>query len=362
MRTGSEEQGYAQWALRSLAGVIAALLVLAFLSQFRGWAGAFGVSGLIYLSAASVGALLGFVFAVPRVIARENSGAADGAGSKLLDTNTNLEKISDWLTTMLVGVGLSQLTNLGDIMFKFRVFLAETATVFDVGNATSAGMLPTIGPFILALGAASGFLFMYLQTRLVLVHVFMKSEQSLLSGTAAAAIRQAVAGAQADQESPPDETPPEGDPDAVPGPPSPPPPPAPAPAPAPTFALRRASQASTLSTDDALEVMFDLLYQPGGYRRVIQMAGELSRSPLTKRPEYWFYLAAAFGQDMHRTEEGSDDRRSARDNAIDAAGRAVSIDKSFRARLWAISNPNSTDNDLALLRNDPVFLKLVGKS
>jgi hypothetical protein len=108
--------------------------------------------------------------------------------------------------------------------------------------------------------------------------------------------------------------------------------------------------------------MFNLLYKPGGYRRVIQMSGELSRTPITKRPEYWFYLAAAFGQEMHHTEAGSSERQSARDNALDAAQRAIRIDKSFRARLREISNPNSTDNDLALLRDDPEFQKLIGRS
>src|SRR6187551_1519423 len=92
-----------------------------FASQLEGSIGAVGVGGLIFLSAALVGALLGFIFAVPRVIARENADPpVDGTSRKILDTNTNLERISDWLTTMLVGVGLSQLTNLNDVFLQFR--------------------------------------------------------------------------------------------------------------------------------------------------------------------------------------------------------------------------------------------------
>jgi hypothetical protein len=63
---------------------------------------------------------------------------------------------------------------------------------------------------------------------------------------------------------------------------------------------------------------------------------------------------------MHHTEDGSDQRRSARDNAIDAAQRAVRIDRSFGGRAWEISNPTSTDNDLSILRDDPDFRWIVG--
>jgi hypothetical protein len=127
-------------------------------------------------------------------------------------------------------------------------------------------------------------------------------------------------------------------------------PPAPAPTAPPTPAWR-----------DGLEAMLQLLYKADGYRRVIQMAGELSSTPIAKRAEYWFYLSAAFGQKMHHADEGSDERRSARDNALDAARRAVLIDESFGKRLWAISDPEGIDSDLALLRNNNAFRQIVGR-
>jgi hypothetical protein len=44
----------------------------------------------------------------------------------------------------------------------------------------------------------------------------------------------------------------------------------------------RAYQAKTLSNEDVLKVMFELLYEPGGYRRVIQMSGARSRTPIAR--------------------------------------------------------------------------------
>lgn len=364
MPTTEEDLGFGSWAFVSMLALVILFFGFVFASQVDGWIGAVGICGLIFLSAGTVGALLGFIFSVPRVISdRREPADVGGAGARVLDTNTNLERISDWLSTMLVGVGLSQLTNLNPLLLQFRVFLAENATVYASQGPPSAGVLPAVGPFVLILGAASGFLFMYLMTRLVLVGFFKESEE-ILSGVAVAAIRVAVAQAKegADEagttdgkkiiSTNKDDIATAVENDSTPG-------QALSRVTAATF--EHVSTAKTLSNDEALEVMFELLYEPGGFRRVIQMSGELSRTAITKRADYWFYLAAAFGQQMHHTEEGSEERTFARDNAIDAARRAVRADKSFRARLWAISNPNSTDNDLALLREDRDFRQLTGQ-
>jgi hypothetical protein len=60
------------------------------------------------LSAASAvsGLLLGFVFGVPRVLAADRPRSTGTGGG--IAANTNLEQISDWLTKILVGVGLTQ--------------------------------------------------------------------------------------------------------------------------------------------------------------------------------------------------------------------------------------------------------------
>ncbi len=71
--------------------------------------------GLLTAAAAfAAGALLGFLFGIPRFLAQQGTAPAPGATNGPTYTpNTNLEQISDWLTKILVGVGLVQLGQIG---------------------------------------------------------------------------------------------------------------------------------------------------------------------------------------------------------------------------------------------------------
>ena len=84
------------------AGVLAATVV-AVAPQDGQWSDA--AQWTLYMLAAGwIAALLGFVFAVPRV--RTGFSPAD---TERYESNSNLEQISDWLTKLLVGAGLVQL-------------------------------------------------------------------------------------------------------------------------------------------------------------------------------------------------------------------------------------------------------------
>jgi hypothetical protein len=329
-----------------------------FISQRVGVFAAVGIGGLIFLSAAAVGAAFGFIFAVPRVLASQDASADPQAQknsdetkpaltlkARLLGSNTNLERISDWLTTMLVGVGLTQLNEIDSALFKFRIFLAETARVFPAANCTAppcppptAGSLPAVGPMLLVVGVVMGFLFLYLYTRLILVTLFHEVEAELGAGMigrkplndreANAAVAQAT-DAQA-AENP---------------------------------ALKSLVTKSQPLVDDALSLMFNLLYRPNGYQAVIDLGGQLANTPATRKAEYWFYMAAAFGQKYKALKANgapAADVGSARANALDCARRAVALDASFKSRLWSISNPAGPDDDLSELRDDPAFHAIVG--
>lgn len=342
------------WML--LVAIIVAAVALA-MSQTSNLMAAVGIGILIFQASFMSGGFLGFIFGVPRVLSRQNqatvgtnTGAADGPaatsttdltdGSQaastptklaLLSSNTNLERISDWLTTMLVGAGLVQLHAINDGLLAFRLFLADSARVFTApGAEATAGALPAVGPILLVFGAAAGFLFMYLNTRLVLVRIFHSVEARISGEMPLGAEKQRLVRAFA------------RDPERS------------------SFIQRRIETKGSVSVEDALNVMFDLLYKAEPHR-VIELGAQLSTTGAVDRPDYWFYLAAAFGQQMHRSERDSDEWRSARDNALDSARRAVDLDPAYRARLWNISNPASTDNDLALLRDDPEFLRMVGR-
>lgn len=135
---------------------------------FKGASGREGISiactGLMVAAAAALtGALLGFLFGIPRTLSGN-----DGQGrlphvqgehvvaSEYVD-NTNLEQLSDWLTKILVGVGLTQISKIKEGMGDLAGFLAP--------------QLDHSAPFALGIVvffAVCGFLRAYLWTRLSL--------------------------------------------------------------------------------------------------------------------------------------------------------------------------------------------------
>ncbi|GAA0644344.1 hypothetical protein [Brevundimonas lenta] len=316
--------------------------------------GAVGVCVLIFLGSFASGSLLGFIFGVPRTAAEPapdvsailaaqaavpSSSATGGAPTtttrtkkRLLQSNTNLEKISDWLTTLLVGAGLVQLHAVDDALYRFRLFLQSEATVFHpVGGVANAGLIPVIGPVILIFGLACGFLYMYLNTRLVLIRLFKSVEDILQSEPGE--VLPAEARAQVNRET------------GTGG--------------AGGFIARNIGSKSKPTTRDALKLMFDLLYKEDP-DAVIRLGGSLSQTSAVNDPDYWYYLAAAFGQKLNAAETDAE-RDSARDNALDCARRAVALDGEYRELLWSISDPEAYEDDLSGLRENRDFLRLVGR-
>ena len=340
-------------AAASLSGVGTAETGLAYFTSF---VAAGGICVLIFLGAFAAGSLLGFIFGVPRTAAEpapDTSSTAlaaqavvpspSAAGStpttttlrtkkRLLQSNTNLEKISDWLTTLLVGAGLVQLHAVDDALYRFRLFLETSAAVFRFDNGeANAGLIPVIGPVMLIFGLAGGFLYMYLSTRLVLIRLFQQVEDilegkhlDLLPAEARAQVTRQTGA-------------------TGPG----------------NFIARNIGAKAKPTTRDALEVMFDLLYKdvPDD---VIGLGASLSQTSAVNDPDYWYYLAAAFGQKFNKAETDSD-KESARDNALDCVRRSVALDSDYRELLWSLSDPNAFEDDLSGLRDDREFLRLVGR-
>lgn len=129
-----------------------------------------GVALLIAGASALVGGLIGFLFGVPRTLqgsddvatarADDERPQADGTREARYRPNTNLEQISDWLTKILVGVGLTQLTELPKHLQSLSAFLAT-------------GFQGILRPQVLAGSVVvyfsiSGFIFTYLWARLFL--------------------------------------------------------------------------------------------------------------------------------------------------------------------------------------------------
>jgi len=83
-------------------------------------------------------------------------------------SNTNLESISDALTKALLGIGLTQLHQVGD-----AVTIVTTKLGPSFGVAPAGGIVAVC---VLIYGASEGFLFGYLATRVYLTGVFMRNE------------------------------------------------------------------------------------------------------------------------------------------------------------------------------------------
>jgi hypothetical protein len=115
----------------------------------------------VALAAAVIGALLGFLFGVPRTLQHENK---DDTGPQYL-ANTNLEQISDWLTKIIVGIGLIQVGHA-------REALASLAASLD----QPLGGVPASAGFGLALAVyavTAAFILAYLWAR-VSMHRYLK--------------------------------------------------------------------------------------------------------------------------------------------------------------------------------------------
>ncbi|MEV7600556.1 hypothetical protein AB0O91_24605 [Kitasatospora sp. NPDC089797] len=164
-RAGAPALRRAQWtAAGVLAGTGLLGLLLFALGREQAWQALGG--GLVVSGAATVlGGALGFLFGVPRV--RNGSGEPQGSYAP----NTNLEQVSDWLTKVLLGVGLTQLGSLGERLHQLGTALAPA-----LGGAGAA--VPFAAALVLYF-LVLGFLAGWLVTRLALPRVLTETDEAL---------------------------------------------------------------------------------------------------------------------------------------------------------------------------------------
>jgi hypothetical protein len=153
-----------------VAVLAASLLLLAFYATLAPSDGlaVFGMLVLVAAAAIAVGSLLGFLFGIPRSL-QDQRGAtpepgADADRPRSYMPNTNLEQISDWLTKILVGVGLIQLGRAPGTLGRLVDALAD-----GLGGQPSDRLM--VGA-VLVFYPIFGFLTTYLLTRLLLQRAF----------------------------------------------------------------------------------------------------------------------------------------------------------------------------------------------
>lgn len=133
------------------------------------------VSGAVF-----AGFLPGLLFAIPKAsrraeavrgrVARPEPGTDEAPALQRYIRSTNLERISDWLTTMVVGVGLVEAREIGA---WFSAFVEREAAL--LGSAPSARLL--LGGLIVT-GVVWGFLIGYLYSSIQLPLVMRDSDEA----------------------------------------------------------------------------------------------------------------------------------------------------------------------------------------
>ena len=116
----------------------------------------FSLGALIAGSALAVGCLTGFVFAIPKSITHSDVNMVKTGKGYI--SNDNLVQVSDWLTKIIVGVGLTQLTHIPDFMQSVGEYIGKSIGCSETGEIAADG--------IIVYFSICGFLLAYLWTRL----------------------------------------------------------------------------------------------------------------------------------------------------------------------------------------------------
>ena len=124
-------------------------------------------------AASAFGVFIGFLFGIPRTL-QQGQGITPNGTQRLstfqpLGINTNLEQISDWLTKIIVGVGLVELKQLPPRLGAFAAYLAKA---FGTTTVPDAFVFCVVVYF-----AVYGFLVGYLWARVKLTGVFSQAEK-----------------------------------------------------------------------------------------------------------------------------------------------------------------------------------------
>lgn len=285
-------------ALQKLDGPLSASLLAA--SSFLG-------AGLTVAGAALLaGGLLGFVFGIPRALQGHSEGSIQGV---VYLPNTNLEQISDWLTKILVGIGLIQLKSLPEWFVRVNKYLA--------GAFLDGPRSESFVAALLVYWAAFGFLLGYLFTRVLLPGVLRRADAEALEKS----VRRVAAEAEK--------------------------------------SVRRVAAEATLEG-----LMHSSLYRDGGYAEALSAFEEhLGSAGEPTNARLWLYAACAWGQNYRELQsKGASpaELANARGQALEAVKKTLAIDpaqKSLLSLLLDGSTPG--ENDLAVFRNDEDFKKLL---
>lgn len=147
-----------------LAGLITLILSASVYTSPAKAVSSAGIAIMVAFAASFAGGLIGFLFGIPRSGSRSTPAQNDLLGIKVQRSpNTNLEEISDWLTKVIVGVGLTQVPSIVDHTQKIVSFVAS-GMLLDLGAASSH----VLAGATLVYFSILGFIYVWMSTRLYL--------------------------------------------------------------------------------------------------------------------------------------------------------------------------------------------------
>ena len=101
---------------------------------FSAFASCILIAGASY----GVGLAVGFIFGIPRDIQNIHSSINSPKNAKVWAYNDNLAQISDWLTKLIVGAGLTQLVNVGPALASIGNFLVGSFQGHDISDISNS--------------------------------------------------------------------------------------------------------------------------------------------------------------------------------------------------------------------------------
>lgn len=143
-------------------GILVALIYVTQVPSGARWT-AFGTAVAVAGAAALVGGIVGFLFGIPLTSQQTGQAAGQGDGgpaSGSFKPNTNLEQVSDWLTKIIIGIGLVQIGHALPALSKLAKSLSSPLGGLPSSSAFGLGLVIYF--------ALLGFLFLYLWSREVL--------------------------------------------------------------------------------------------------------------------------------------------------------------------------------------------------
>ena len=323
------------WILGSLLSVLMWCATLdaggGILPDVRKTINAFGQASVVAAGAFAVGTLFGFLFGIPKTLQDQNgvTGQGTSASGALQATNTNLEQISDWLTKILVGVGLTQL-------YAIRRELSHVGTYFAIASS------PAITLAMLLNFSIAGFLTGYLLTRLFLTGAFVAVERSIreLTNTAQRLQQERKFGAALSRYE--------------------------------SAFLKIGPNTTPEHRRDIYEgLIFNSLYEepPAGFEKALEYGDSYLRDTrAAPSARVQAFLAAAYGQqyvyERDVTKAAQERLAEIRSSALTEVRKALEIDPAVAGllgRMWDPKYPGKSpgDDDLEVFFDDPDFKALL---